>query len=242
MISNVLVAVAATVAGAIAAISGFGIGSILTPLVSLGAGTKTAVAAVSIPHFVGTGLRFWRLRAAIDRRVFWSFGVMSALGGLVGAVLHVWASELALGALFGSLLIFAGATELTGLTKRVQLGRRAAWIAGGLSGLFGGLVGNQGGIRSAALLGFNVRRDAFVATATAAGLAVDVARLPVYLATEAGAVYLIWPVVLIATVGVVLGTIAGTHLLGRLPEKLFRRLVALLIMTLGVYMLARAGS
>ena len=52
----------AIVAGAIAAVSGFGIGSLLTPLLALHAGTKTAVAAVSIPHLIGTAIRFWRLR------------------------------------------------------------------------------------------------------------------------------------------------------------------------------------
>ena len=37
-----------------------------------------------------------------------------------------------------------------------------AWLAGALSGLLGGLVGNQGGIRSAALLGFNLSKANFV--------------------------------------------------------------------------------
>ena len=40
----------------------------------------------------------------------------------------------------------------------------AAWIAGAMSGFLGGLVGNQGGIRTAAMLGFEVPRQAFVAT------------------------------------------------------------------------------
>ena len=42
---------ASLAAGAIAAISGFGIGSVLTPVVSLHVDTKLAVAVVSIPHF-----------------------------------------------------------------------------------------------------------------------------------------------------------------------------------------------
>ena len=64
--------------------------------------------------------------------------------------------------------------------SRLHLGRRAAWIAGVLSGFFGGLVGNQGGIRSAALLSFDMQKEAIVATATAVALIVDGARMPVY--------------------------------------------------------------
>ena len=73
------------VAGAIAAISGFGIGSILTPLLALWIGTKLAVAVVSIPHFIGTALRFVVIRKHVDRHVLWSFGITSAAGGLAGA-------------------------------------------------------------------------------------------------------------------------------------------------------------
>src|SRR4051794_36712035 len=81
-----VVLLAAIAAGAIAAVSGFGIGSLLTPLLAIAAGTKTAVAAVSIPHLVGTALRFWWLRKSLDRGVFWRFGLTSAAGGLLGAL------------------------------------------------------------------------------------------------------------------------------------------------------------
>jgi hypothetical protein len=78
-----LVLLAAVVAGAVASVAGFGIGSILTPLLAWQRGTKLAVAAVSIPHLAGTALRLWRLRGHIDRRVLLSFGLASAAGGLL---------------------------------------------------------------------------------------------------------------------------------------------------------------
>jgi hypothetical protein len=39
---------------------------------------KLAVAAVSIPHLLGTALRFFMLRGAVDRRVLLGFRAMSA--------------------------------------------------------------------------------------------------------------------------------------------------------------------
>ena len=108
----------------------------------------------------------------------------SAVGGLTGALLHGWASSPWLTVLFGSLLLFVAASELTGLSRRMRFHGPIAWIAGALSGVLGGLVGNQGGIRSAALLGIDLPKRSFVATATAAGLIVDGPRMPVYLATE----------------------------------------------------------
>jgi uncharacterized membrane protein YfcA len=94
---TLLLTFAGIVAGAIAAISGFGIGSILTPLLAAWMGTKLAVALVSIPHFIGTALRFAVIRQHVNRRVLWSFGITSAAGGLIGALLHVWLRSVVLG-------------------------------------------------------------------------------------------------------------------------------------------------
>lgn len=232
-----LLAAAALVAGAIAAVTGFGIGSLLTPVLALETGTKLAVAAVAIPHFVGTLQRFWILRKHVDRRVVLGFGITSALGGLAGALLHVWIKSRILGIVFGGLLLLAGVTELTGWIRRVRWGRRAAWVAGALSGMLGGLVGNQGGIRSASLLGFDVPKESFVATATAIGLFVDAARLPVYLATQGREILALWPLLLGACAAVMIGTALGAKLLTRIPETVFRRVVAILLLVLGVAMM-----
>src|SRR5205823_2223914 len=128
--------------------------------------------------------RFWILRRHVDRRVLLAFGLTSAAGGLLGALAHVWLPSRTLAIVFGVLLILAAIAEATGWMAKVRWGRRSAWIAGAVSGVFGGLVGNQGSIRSAAMLGFDVPKESFVATATAIGLFVDAARLPVYLVSQ----------------------------------------------------------
>jgi uncharacterized protein len=226
-------------AGAVASVSGFGIGSLLTPLLALHAGTKTAVAAVSVPHLIGTFIRFWRLRASLDRAVLWRFGLTSAAGGFTGAMLNASASSPALAVVLGTLLVLVGAAQFTGRARRWRLRGGLAWVAGAVSGLFGGLVGNQGGIRSAAMLGFDLTKERFVATATAIALCVDGARMPVYVVAEREQVAAIWPLVLMATVGVVAGTLAGERLLTRVPERRFRQVVGAIILLLGIAMLIR---
>jgi len=130
---------------------------------------------------------------------------------------------------------------LLGWARRLRFPRKMAWIAGAVSGMLGGLVGNQGGIRSAAMLGLDVPRENFVATATAIALLVDAARMSVYLAVESRDVLRIWPLVLLATIGVLLGTILGQRLLKSIPENIFHRVVGGLIFALGVAMLAGFG-
>jgi hypothetical protein len=242
MYHTVLLSFAGILAGAIAAISGFGIGSILTPLLAAWIGTKLAVAVISVPHFIGTALRFAVIREHVDRRVLWSFGITSGAGGLVGAVLHIWLRSAILGYVLGALLVFAGVAGVTGLAARMRLGRRAGWIAGALSGMFGGLVGNQGGIRSGALLGFGLQRDAFVATATAIALLVDLFRMPVYAVLQFREIVAQWPMATIATIGVVVGTLSGKWMLQRIPQNVFRLIVSSIILALGIWVLLHPGS
>jgi uncharacterized membrane protein YfcA len=236
--TTALLFLASILAGAIASLAGFGIGSILTPLLALSVGTKEAVIAVSIPHLVATGLRFWTLRQKVDIQVLKHFGTASAAGGLMGALLGARFSSPILAYILGALLVFAGLTGLTGIAGKMQFGRTAAWLGGGISGLLGGLVGNQGGIRSAALLRFNLEARAFVATATAIALVVDGARMPVYFFTSPATVHRLGMWIVVMVTGAAFGTLAGGRVLARMPEKYFRPMVSLLILALGVVMLS----
>ncbi len=238
MWSDALILVVSVFAGGVAAVTGFGIGSLLTPVLALQLDTRLAVAAVSVPHVIGTAVRFWLLSGRVDRRVFWNFGLTSAAGGLTGALLHGWADNRWLTIVFGALLLFAAASEVTGLARRMRFRGHVAWIAGALSGWLGGLVGNQGGLRSAAL-GFDLSKQSFVATATAVGLFVDGARMPVYLATQYREMSAVWSWILIATIGVTLGTVLGSRVLAKIPEIWFHRVLAAVLAILGSAMVFR---
>ncbi|HWR13203.1 MAG TPA: sulfite exporter TauE/SafE family protein [Terriglobales bacterium] len=233
---DTFVFMAAVISGAIASLAGFGIGSVLTPLIAVQLGTKLAVAVVSFPHFAATLLRFLMIRQHLDSRVFVTFGVASAAGGLTGALLNARFASAVLGYVLASLLVFAGISGLFGISQRMRFEKTTGIVAGALSGLFGGLVGNQGGIRSAALMGFNLEKQAFVATATAVGLVVDLFRMPVYIGTQSTEIKAHAFLIAVASAGVLIGTIFGKRLLQRIPDRTFRIVVYLLVLALGVSM------
>ena len=228
--------------GAVASVAGFGIGSLLTPVLAASTGAKIAVAAVSIPHAIGTSIRLWRFRHAVDWRIVRSFGITSAAGGLTGALLNTFATGRALEIVFGCLLILAGASQVSGVAQRWRLRGALAWVGGAISGFFGGLVGNQGGIRTAAMLGFDVEKRRFVATTTAVAWLIDAARVPVYLAVERTALFSLRPIIMLAAAGVVAGTLFGEKLLERVPERRFRAVVGTLLLVLGVSFLLPISS
>jgi uncharacterized protein len=235
---DALVLVAGLAGGVIAAVAGFGIGSLLTPALASQVDARLAVAAVAIPHIAGTAFRFWLLGGRFDWQVLRTFGVASAAGGLAGALMQDRTPTPALTVLFGLLLLFTAAAELTGFGRRMRFTGVFAPVAGAASGVLGGLVGNQGGIRSAALLGAHVSKDVFVGTATAVGLMVDVARVPVYIWRYREGIGAIGPWVAIAMAGVITGTLIGRQVLRWIPEPSFRRIVGVLLGLLGAAMVA----
>ena len=80
-------------AGGVAGVAGFGIGSILTPALAVSLGTQLAVAVVAVPHVAATATRLWMLRSDIDRRVLLTFGLASAAGVIIGAIGHALVSS-----------------------------------------------------------------------------------------------------------------------------------------------------
>src|SRR5688572_2718838 len=167
--------------GATAAIAGFGIGSLLTPLLAARYGMPSAIAAVALPHALATAVRCWRLRRAIDYGVLRRFGIVSAGGSLAGALLYARLGGPALTRILGVLLIVTAAINLAGWARQWRPQGWMVWALGLASGVFGGIAGNQGGLRAGALAALGLTGTAFVATATATGLIVDAVRTPIYL-------------------------------------------------------------
>ena len=225
-------------AGITASVAGFGIGSFLTPIVSVSTGTKVAIALVSLPHFIGNALRFSFLKSKVNRKILIRFGILSAAGGLVGALLHTFFVSNLLQIIFAIMLVIAGFVGVLQATEWLLIGKTRAVIVGLVSGFFGGLVGEQGGIRSIALLNFDVEKEAFIATATATALIVDAVRMPVYFITQFSQVSHFLIILILSCFSVFAGTIVGTLILKRIPEKSFKQIVSLLILFLGIFLLA----
>lgn len=233
------VAVVGTVSGATAAVVGFGIGSLLTPLLAASLGTDAAIAAVALPHLLATALRLWRHRAHVDRDVLATFGWPSAVGGVAGAIAYARLGDRGLGVVLGLLLLATAAMNALPALRRWRPGRGAARLLGLASGLFGGIAGNQGGLRAAALLPFDLAPRAFLATGTAIALVIDLARTPLYLARAGTALLPHAPAIAVAVVACVAGTLLGERWLLALPVERFRRVVALVVALAGLVVLVR---
>ena len=221
--------------GAIASVSGFGIGSLLTPTLALQIDPRLAVAAVSIPHVVGTAIRFWMLRQHVDTGVLVRFGATSALGSLAGAVAGAFVRPGGLAAAARGPAALrrrrraAGVDPADALRRPLGLGgRRRLWSVRRP----GRQPGRAAGGRDARLPPAEGRRlwpppppspwswTPPGCRSTRGPTAPGWSRIA--------------PLIALATAGVVLGTLVGHRVLAAVPERLFRVVVALLLLALGV--------
>ena len=227
----------AVFAGAAASVIGFGIGSLLTPFLALRVGTDVAIALVLLPHLAGGLLRGWRLRHSIDRSILLRFGTLSVIGALLGALFFSHLAPVFLTRMLGLLLLLTASAGLAGWTERWQPRGAVAWLLGLLSGFFGGVAGNQGGMRAAGLSAFGLSPAAFVATSTVIGVFIDLARAPVYLYSAGSPMLERWGLIGMLSAGVLLGTLIGERLLLGLSAKRFRILISIAIAMLGLWFL-----
>ena len=232
-----LVAMISFVAGATASIVGFGIGSLLTPIVAVRFGTDVAVAVVALPHLAGGLIRGWQLWCFINWRVVVRFGLLSATGGILGAFLFARLAPSVLKPILGVLLVMTAISGITEWTERRIPHGIALWALGALSGFFGGIVGNQGGLRAAMLSTLKLTPVAFVATSTVIGVMVDTVRVPIYLQRASVDLAGLWRLVAVGITGVVAGTLMGDRILLGLSRNSFRIIVSVAIGLLGTWFL-----
>ncbi|MBI2181632.1 MAG: sulfite exporter TauE/SafE family protein [Deltaproteobacteria bacterium] len=230
------ISLAALLVAAMVLMSGFGLGTLLTPLFVLFYDIKIAVLLVAVVHFSNNlfklGLFFRHLDLAILKR----FGALSIAGAFVGSLLQ---AELQSGTLkigLGILLVILGTVEFLPPRFSWSLPKRFDPLGGFLSGLLGGVLGNQGAVRSAYLLNYSLSKEAFVATATIIACLIDATRIPIYLLSYSSEIAMGWPYLAATTLAAFLGTLIGKWLLDIVSLGAFRRVVAGSVVVVGVAM------
>lgn len=227
--------------------SGFGLGTLLMPAMAFFFPLDIAVAITALVHFANNVLKLALLGKYADGRVLIRFGVPAFLFSFLGAALLTQLSELTplfqyeiQGRFFQvtpmklsiSLLMIAFMLlESLPSLSHLSFDRKYLPIGGALSGLFGGLSGHQGALRSAFLIRCGLTKESFIGTGVVIACLVDFARIFVYLQlfrqtewTDHG------PLLLIATLSAFAGTAAGNRLVKKVTIQAVQTIVSILLL------------
>ncbi|GIT41306.1 MAG: hypothetical protein Ct9H300mP10_03160 [Methanobacteriota archaeon] len=176
-----LAVVGAFIAAALTVPAGFGLSTILTPLVLLVMGPHEAVAVVAVVHGAHNAGKFAALRESVDFVAFRRYGIWLVMGAILGAILQNEVPQRPLLALIGAFLVTLPVLSLSEKWTGYSIPEANDRLGGFGSGLMGGLTGHQGALRAMFLTRRLPDKMEYAATASVLALCVDLSRIPVYL-------------------------------------------------------------
>jgi uncharacterized membrane protein YfcA len=254
-VDYLIVCAASLVIALLTFFSGFGLGTLLLPVLAIFFPIDLAVAATAVVHLANNVYKAFLVGRHADRGVVARFGVPAVVAAFAGAGLLVILAGIAplveytiggracevtaLKLVVAFLIVGFAMFDLVPRLRAFALDRRYLPLGGALSGFFGGLSGHQGALRSAFLtkLGFDART--FIATGVLIAVLVDVARLLVYGAHFARDLTgddhqpRLWGLVAAATGAAFTGSFVGARLLHKVTVDALRTVIGILLVLLG---------
>jgi uncharacterized protein len=231
--------------------SGFGLGTILTPVFMIFFPVDLAIALTGVVHFFNNIFKLFLVGRKADIQVVLRFGIPAVMAAFAGAwlLLQITGSEPLFAYeisgktfsvspvkfIISILLIVFAIMDLVPYFSKLQFGKEMLPIGGALSGFFGGLSGNQGALRSAFLVKAGLTKEAFIATATVVSTFVDLTRLSVYATrfTKAG-LHENLTLVICATLAAIAGAYIGNKLLKKVTLRFIQVLVAIMLIIISL--------
>jgi len=241
------ICLAAFLASGLTLFSGFGLGTLLLPVMALFFPLDLAIALTAVVHALNNLFKCWLLGRHADKGAVVKFGIPAILSAVVGARVllylsdlqplinyQVWGREahvMPVKLVVGCLMVVFALFELAPRLANLSMPARYLPVGGLLSGFFGGLSGHQGALRSAFLIKAGLTKESFIATGVVISLLVDIPRIIMYgislpaLSLEANRLLL--AAAILAAFG---GAWLGNRLLTKVTLRLVQTLVALMLL------------
>ena len=218
-----LVAIGSFLAAALTVPAGFGLSTILTPLVLLLMGPHEAVAVVAVVHGAHNAGKFAALRESVDFEAFRRYGVWLVLGAILGAALQNEVPQKPLLALIGAFLVSLPLLSMSEGWTGYRIPEANDSLGGFGSGFMGGLTGHQGALRAMFLTRRLPDKMAYAATASVLALCVDLSRVPVYLLFRYDEISQHAALTLVLVISALIGVRVGKAWLERLKSEWIHR-------------------
>jgi uncharacterized membrane protein YfcA len=231
--------------------SGFGLGTILTPVFMLFFPVELAIALTGIVHFFNNLFKLFLVGRHANKDVLLRFGIPAVVAAFMGSLVLMMITNAEplfsydafnnhyevypVKFIVSILLIVFASMDLLPFFKKLQFGKDKLIVGGFLSGFFGGLSGNQGALRSAFLIKVGLSKEAFIGTAVVVSTFVDFTRLSVYASRfEKSGIIENWEIIACATLSAITGAYIGNKLLKKITLNFVQMLTALLLILISI--------
>ena len=231
--------------------SGFGFGTLLTPVFMIFFPVELAIGLTGIVHLFNNLFKLILVGRFVDRTVVIKFGIPAIIAAIVGSWLLFKIPDhsplftyMFLGNIFkvypvkflvAALLIIFSCIELIPYFNKLQFSKGKLPVGGILSGFFGGLAGVQGALRSAFLINAGLSKEVFIGTAVVVSTLVDLTRLSIYssnfIISAVSQNYILLGFVVLSGIG---GAFIGNILLKKVTLDFVQKIVAVLLIVVSI--------
>ncbi len=231
----VVVAIVAFIAAALTVPAGFGLSTMLTPIVLLLMEPHEAVAVVAIVHGAHNGAKYYSLKEHVDFTAIKRYGIWLVIGAIIGALLQNMVPQEPLLLVIGCFLIILPILTLSENWTGYKIPEANDRVGGFGSGFMGGLSGHQGALRAMFLTRRLPDKMAFAATASVLALCVDLTRIPIYLIFRPEEIMEHAELTLILVISALIGVRVGKRWLEKLKSKTIHNAVMIGIVASGIF-------
>jgi hypothetical protein len=234
MVQMLVLFVSAFAAAAISGSAGFGGALLLLPLLVGTVGVTHAVPLLTMAQLIGNLSRAGFGFTQIQWKPVGLFLLGAVPFSILGAVSFIQLpKELVTRTIGAAILIFV-ALKYFGVLK-VKAGPAFLVAGGGVVGFLSGLVGSAGPLGAAIFLSLGLPPVAYIASETTTALAMHGVKTVVYqryitLDRE------FWLLAMLMGVAMILGTWSAKRVIEHIPQEMFQRFVAILLVAISVYM------
>ena len=232
-----LILVIVIIASGIGTITGFGISTIMIPVLLLFYPVPQTLFFVGIIHFFGNVWKLLLFRKGVRWKLILSFGVPGIIATYLGASLVFDIPAVVLSRILGSFLITYVVYLFSKGSFKVKPNLIFGACGGALSGFLAGVFGIGGAVRGLFLTAFDLPKAVYIATAGSIALFIDATRLTTYFSKGARLPDLLLFGLPLFIPASFLGAAIAKRIVDKIPQEHFRKIIAGFLLLMGIKLL-----
>jgi uncharacterized membrane protein YfcA len=221
-------------ASIIGTLAGFGISTIMVPVLLLIFPLPQTLLLAGIVHWFNDVWKLTLFREGIKWKLLLAFGLPGLVTSFVGSSLTFRIPRDTLSKALGVFLIVYVIFIIFDRAFKLSQRLSVAVSCGALTGFFAGIFGIGGEINAVALSAFNLEKSIYIATAGAISFVIDSTRIATYIMGGTGLESSILSGFLIFVPVSLIGAVIGKKGIERIPQEKFRNFVVVFIFIFGL--------
>ncbi|AKB48240.1 hypothetical protein MSKOL_2463 [Methanosarcina sp. Kolksee] len=230
----IYIALLTLLASLIGTMAGFGISTIMVPVLLIILPLPQTLLLVGIVHWFNDIWKMLLFRNGIRWKLLLAFGLPGIFASFLGSSLSLRISREILSRALGVFLIAYVIFIIFNRTFKLSQKLSVAISSGTLTGFFAGIFGIGGEINAVALSAFNLEKAVYVATAGAISFMIDSTRIATYIQGGTRLDPVLVSGFLIFIPMSLIGAIIGKKGVEKIPQEKFRNFVSIFIFLFGL--------